>query len=51
MMADDIFAMVEALNILAKIVTPTCNVFTGVEAFSLLCACFWTAGEMYNLVM
>ena len=51
MSADDIFDMVEALDIPARIVTPTCSVFTGVEGFSLLCACFWTAGDMYILVM
>jgi nuclease HARBI1 len=43
--------MVEALNIPPRIVTPTRNVFTSVEAFSLLCARFRTAGEMYSLVM
>lgn len=50
MMANDIFDMVEALNIPARIVTPTRSVFNGVEAFSL-CAHFQTAGEMYSLVM
>jgi hypothetical protein len=43
--------MVEALNIPARIVTPMHSVFTGVEAFSLLCARFWTVGEMYSLVL
>ena len=51
MSADDIFNMVEALDIPARIVTLTCSVFTGIEGFSLLCACFQTAGDMYNLVM
>ena len=51
MSADNIFDMVEALDIPARIVTPTCSVFTGVEGFSLLCARFRTAGDMYNLVM
>ena len=50
-MADDIFEMIEALHIPARIVTQTRHIFTDVKAFSLLCAHFQTAGEMYSLVM
>ena len=51
MSADDIFDMIEALNIPARIVTLTCSVFSGVESFSLLCAHFWPVEDLYNLVM
>jgi hypothetical protein len=51
MTAQEIFEMVEALEIPDEIVTRSKCVFTGVEALAITCARFRTAGDQHELAM
>jgi Trk-type K+ transport system membrane component len=51
MTANELFEMVDALEIPESIITPSGSVFSGIEALCLTCAHFCTAGDLHKLSM
>jgi nuclease HARBI1 len=51
MTADELFEMVEALEIPPIIMVPTRSIFSAIKALCLTSACFRTAGDIYELSM